>query len=538
MDACRLCNRCKQKRVILDLSSSNWVCESCGCVQQFDDFRSDYEAGFNVPSGTIVRSCTSTQGAFNYRENKIFQAHNEIEDITSKLNLSGPRSREVRDMIEKITEGEFGQGNWFQILIAAVSYIVIRINHLPPSISEVCASLGCDVHEVGRMVMRATEFLDLKLPEYDMVASLERAIHSCPSFVGVAKEKVEAMEKQGKFLLVCSVQWFLTTGRQPLPVVVAVLAFVAEVNEVKVTIEEIAKDLYAGAKTSKLRYKELKETFVKAAQALPWGKDITVNNIIRNTTYIIKYMEMKSKFEPSSQSNISKSLVQVDFDIKEALAECMQNQTTYIEDDYGNSREDDWKYFDMESGKKGEGEGLDDIDNFKLSEKCLWNAYREFLDRSVLVNSASYEATKDNSRKRKRNLGYWSGDYDSDKHLIKDHDMKKYIGFDALPPSFVAGREACKMRREKIKAAKQRINEVMHPKSLLLGTDKGISLFEEKFQARKRCSIDEEDRIIELLLLHQVKDEEIELGHYNTLLDLHVFNFVESNKKSSVFQMP
>ena len=36
--------------------------------------------------------------------------------------------------------------------------------------------------------------------------------------------------------------------------------------------------------------------------------------------------------------------------------------------------------------------------------------------------------------------------------------------------------------------------------------------------------VDWEDLIIETLVLHQVKEEEIEKGHYNTLLDLHVFN--------------
>ncbi|KAG9447164.1 hypothetical protein H6P81_013292 [Aristolochia fimbriata] len=504
MDASRLCNRCKQKRVVFDFSSSNWVCESCGCVQQADDFRSDYEAGFNEPTGTVVRCFTSARsfisdthgqrvyvhGSFNYRDNKIFQAQKEIEEITSKLNLSGPRARDVKDMIEKITEGEYGQGNWFEILIAAVSYIVIRINHLPPSISEVCASLGLDGHEVGRMVTRATEFLDLKLPEYDMVASLEHAIHSCPSFVGVAKEKVEAMKKQGKFLLVCSVEWFLTTGRRPLPIVVAVLAFVADVNQVKVTIEDIAKDLYARTSTSKLRYKELKETFVKAAQGLPWGKDVNMNNIIHNTPYILKCMEIKAKLKSSSQSKCSKSLVQVDFSIKEALAECMQNQTAYIEDGYNSYREDDCRYFEVESRSRNESEGLDDVDNLKLSEQCLWSAYREFLDRSMSDNFVNYEATKDNSRKRKRNPGCRSENFALDKPLLEYHAAKICTGFDALPPSFVAGRMACKRRREKIRAAKQRINEV--------------------------------------------KEEEIEQGHYNTLLDLHVFNFLESNKKISL----
>ena len=40
--------------------------------------------------------------------------------------------------------------------------------------------------------------------------------------------------------------------------------------------------------------------------------------------------------------------------------------------------------------------------------------------------------------------------------------------------------------------------------------------------------IDWEDCIIELLLLHQVDEDEIEEGQYNRLLDLHVFNSLSS----------
>ncbi|PWA50894.1 hypothetical protein CTI12_AA468810 [Artemisia annua] len=40
----------------------------------------------------------------------------------------------------------------------------------------------------------------------------------------------------------------------------------------------------------------------------------------------------------------------------------------------------------------------------------------------------------------------------------------------------------------------------------------------------KKCDSDWENFVIETFLHHQVKEEEIEKGYYNTLLDLHVLN--------------
>ncbi|KVH33245.1 hypothetical protein Ccrd_025823, partial [Cynara cardunculus var. scolymus] len=61
---------------------------------------------------------------------------------------------------------------------------------------------------------------------------------------------------------------------------------------------------------------------------------------------------------------------------------------------------------------------------------------------------------------------------------------------------------------QKIEATKKRIEKIRRPS-----------------MARKRRDTDWEDFMIETLLFHQVKEEEIEKRHYNTLLDIHVFNY-------------
>ncbi|RZC16726.1 Enolase 1, chloroplastic [Glycine soja] len=101
-----------------------------------------------------------------------------------------------------------------------------------------------------------------------------------------------------------------------------------------------------------------------------------------------------------------------------------------------------------------------------------------------------------------------------------------------MSPSFVNGQLKCKMRRERINASMVRIKRIMHQSNADLadaeipGTLDG-SYPESRRKKRKGMVVDDvdwEDLIIETLVLHQVKEEEIEKGHYNTLLDLHVFN--------------
>lgn len=45
-------------------------------------------------------------------------------------------------MVEKITEGEWGGGNWFPVLVGACAYVVARQNHLPLTIVQVSVSIS------------------------------------------------------------------------------------------------------------------------------------------------------------------------------------------------------------------------------------------------------------------------------------------------------------------------------------------------------------------------------------------------------------
>ncbi|XP_077252203.1 POLLEN-EXPRESSED TRANSCRIPTION FACTOR 2 [Tasmannia lanceolata] len=562
MDNTRVCKTCKEKRVIFDPTSNSYLCDACGREQNLDPDYQTHLTGFDGPQGTFHRIPTTVRssvgqingqqiyigGVSSYRDKKLFDASQNIEEITSKLGFSAAKSAEVKLMIEEITKGEFGSGDWFLILIGACSYIVMRKNKIPFSIAEAAAAIGCEIPVIGRMINRIIGFLNLRLPEFDIIVSFERAIRACNGFVGVERETMDVMLKQGRFLLECCVKWFLTTGRQPLPMVAAVLVFVGEMNQVRVSIEDVAKEIYAGVSTSKMRYKELKISLLKVARGLPWGKEISVKNLVQNAGTILQYMEMKSKLKDSGCSvDDSNGKTPIRFDLQDCISRCLTKEFEfdYMEDDYSLGNENGCRYFEVED-KNGEYNAThDELEKLKLSQECLWSTYTEFLSRCDYVKSKGGEIGDVHRRKRKRggaSLGcmeWWVGKSDLNKKLSLNQILQRNVGFDAFPPSFVAGEEACRKRREKIIAAKLRIDKIMHPNTVVSSSVKDIALLEQlkdgksRRKGRKGCDIDCEDNIIELLLLHQVNEEQIEQGHYKTLLDLHVFNYLGIYKTSS-----
>ncbi|KAL5731199.1 hypothetical protein ACHQM5_003953 [Ranunculus cassubicifolius] len=513
------CKLCKKRTIIRDEHGS-LVCESCGTVQAFDNFQSHF-TGINDSLGTFVRI-----GSFDNKEYKIYKSTQKIEEIASRFEFANTTTRKVKEMIEEITEGQFGDGEWFPIFIGACCYVVIRQSNLPYSLGEIASGIGCDYFELGKMFTRVVSFLDLNLPEFDIVRYYEKAISNCDSFSNnkVGKEKKDRMVKHGRLLLNCAVKWFLTTGRQPVPVVVAVLVFVSEMNGVEICIEKVARELRVGVETCRKRYKELLERLVKVAEPLPWGKNVNVKNIVKNAPILFLYMERKSKLD-----SVKKKDGVVEFNVEETAQECLQNDDSVYEANYGEL--DDSQYFNH----SGSMEIGSDPDIGKISQECLSTVYTQFLSDNEFLKSVD-EGGADHRKRRKKDHSFqvcnkWRiGDSDLSKKLVLKEILEKNVGFDALPPSFVAAELACKTRREKINAAKQRISKIMQPPGSVTNGKKDMRLVKcskvtnKRKRNAKTGNVDWEDNIIEILLLHQVKEEEIEQGHYKRMLDLYVFD--------------
>lgn len=513
--AMAICSSCGEDDTVVDPDSGARVCCSCGCVISTDEFRHQAFTSDGQATG-FLQNITD----FDYRQRKLHRARSQIEDVTSSLRLSLPRVTDVSNLISDATDGSFGDGQWFDDLIAACSYIVARRHHMPISLAEVADAVGRDTCDVGHMVTRVVQHLSLpSLPEFNFAAALNRVVNTCQSFQGLDPEKSKEIIGQGQFLLNCATKWFLTTGRQPLPVVAAVLAFVADANGVKASVEEIAKGILAGVTTSKLRLKELMETLVRVARSLlPWGMDVTLQNLTLNAPLLIRLMERKSK---SGQS------VDLGFGF-DAFSGAFRKDN-----------EEESKYFKIGE----EQDSTANCDNFayaKLSGECISSAYDKVLERIDHLKAIG-EFDKDRSKRMRREIletgvlqDALEGRWNREDKLTLEQVLERDVGYHALPPSFVAGVQSRRLRRAKIEAAKQRIQKIMKTCGTKQNADAGIKMedcvVEERVgrkrrRAKKQCEdkLDWEDCIIELLLLHRVEEDEIEQGQYKRLLDLHVF---------------
>ncbi|KAG5035282.1 hypothetical protein JHK87_010192 [Glycine soja] len=288
-------------------------------------------------------------------------------------------------MISTITEGEFGQGEWFKVLIGACIYVVMRKEDRPLPMAEVASTIGIDVYEISRMILRVVDFLNLRpdFPEFDIVHLLERMIRNCSGCASAERNLIERMRKQGMFLIQCAVKWYLSIEWRPVPLVVAVLVFMVELNGVGVGMEELAKEVHARVSTCRARYKELLETLVKVAQVLPWGKDVTVKNIIKNALVGIQYMERNAMLKHGEKRE--EGLDQATVDLKDVVVECLRNDGEFEYGVDGMSKRKDSRYFMLESNAGRVGGG--DSERQQISLECLSVLYKKFLDENHCAES-------------------------------------------------------------------------------------------------------------------------------------------------------
>nr|XP_043636969.1 plant-specific TFIIB-related protein PTF2 [Erigeron canadensis] len=518
------CKNCKSKALTTDPHTGNLECTSCGVVQHsttYDQqtYNRDGPTGHNIRLGT-----SGSRYDYSYHETKIYLAQKIVSDILLKLELEN-RFDEVNNMIKEITDNEYGSGRWFSVLVGACVYVVMRKAKKWMPLGSICENVGCDGYELGRMVSRVVEHLEIRLPDGDIVGLFERVVKE----MGVGREKVGRVLKQGVFLLQCMVKWYVTTGRRPVPVVVAVVVFVCEVNEVEVSVEDLAEKLNVNVTTCKLRYKEVLERLVDVGRGnLPWGENVNVKNVMKNAPMIIQYMEMKSMCSGGGRKKDVSLVEGVGLVLDGLIKDCLDGgddgrffaEGFYAGDDDG----------DRSRGGRVNWE-VEDLEKLKVSHECLSKIYLKFLDEYTSMKASMGTVERVGSGKSFLFLDmpeYWTGNSEMSKKLFLDQILEKDVGLNVMPPSFVKGCLKTKRRKEKIKAAKIRIEKIRRPWMTANDSDElcvqNAVISKKRKKRAKKADTDWEDFVIETLLLHQVKEEEIEKGYYNTLLDLHVVN--------------
>ncbi|KAH8934279.1 hypothetical protein BDL97_18G074900 [Sphagnum fallax] len=323
------CSVCGEGRLTLDPVYGVIACDVCGRVvnEMETQLASKHQMGHVMErggtfvaaedTGAIAAGGVSIYGdgsAANLHRNFINrQEMNKMEvmktmrRITSVLRVPTEKVRDVKFMLESVLENEWGQGRWIEILVGACIYIAIRQSQLPLTLLEVAATVDCNVVELAQMYQRVLKALEIDLPDTDLVVFLDRAI-STLSTVKLGKDMTRQLSKQGGLLLECAREWFISTGRRPLPVVAAVLALILDANQIDVNFDEVVRELYSNNETSKARLKELQEALVGVGKNLPWGQDITVKTLRRHMPFLLQYLEMDMKCKKKRKSSVLTSI--------------------------------------------------------------------------------------------------------------------------------------------------------------------------------------------------------------------------------------
>lgn len=65
---------------------------------------------------------------------------NKMKEITAILQVPMDKVEDVKFMLERLLEGEWGQGRWIEVLVGACTYVAIRQSNLPLTLVEVAVS--------------------------------------------------------------------------------------------------------------------------------------------------------------------------------------------------------------------------------------------------------------------------------------------------------------------------------------------------------------------------------------------------------------
>ncbi|KAG0591148.1 hypothetical protein KC19_1G153700 [Ceratodon purpureus] len=506
------CEACGVGTVVMDTVYGIMACDSCGRV--FDDVETflgaHHQAGHVMErGGTFVKSTDTGALAACGLGGSLFRTANrenvnrrdvmnKMKEIGAILRVPHEKVEDVKFMLERLLEGEWGQGRWIEVLVGACIYVAIRQSRLPLTLVEVASSVDCGIVELGRMYRRVLESLELELPETDPFVFMERAISSLALSKGIDRDLTRVMSKQGSLLLECSQQWFIITGRRPLPVVAAVLALVAEANQIKFDFDDVVREVYSHPRTSRMRLTELKEALVGVGQKLPWGKDITVKTLDKHLPFLLKFLE--SDMKRAKKKSCSVSLL--------PLPQRQHTRSpTKLESSYAQKG--------VESHKSNMQPSASDCISSAKGTSATGRQSGLFLEDGRSVELKLVEALK-----------------------------RKEVEWQAWPKSFLVGADAHCRRRGKIRAAMERIRlakqglllrvDNNQPKSSLPVPSSDSKLRDAERSRAKRRKVDSglslqkikreldwEDLVIEYLLLRGVNHTQLEDGYYKAALGVH-----------------
>ncbi|KAL3692437.1 hypothetical protein R1sor_006088 [Riccia sorocarpa] len=550
------CRACGEARMVMDALYGIYACESCGFVsdQAASELGSEFQIGHVIERrGTNIADRDSGAnaakglmrgqvnrnfytGVTNWSERHKDETMKKVQRITGQLRVPGDKIDQVKHLLENTLDGDWGSGRWVDVLVAACVYIVIRQSQLPLTIPEVADCVNCDVVELGRMYNRVLLKLRITVPHVDLAIFLDRAVSTFPAVAKKGKDMMRKISRQGNVLLHHAAQWFITTGRRPLPVVAAVLQLVLESNSISVPITDVAAELHAGIWATRLRFKECKNSLVNVAQNLPWGSDVTPKTVLRHLPFILQFLEMKMKLgkgdatQGSGAGTLVSSSKRVSALVnRKSDAQVLNSRLAITLHDSGEEN-----IYRRSQGETVEGRPAKylKINGKRCSpvEKRLVEVDIQNVEERLTGGDHSADHTPDLklSLSRANSTEELSGSGASPSERKTSSFSSGPGPSRVLPVAFIASEEARKRRLHKIQLAKIRIGKhrsllakkygIPHMLAATQSPEDGEgSSDSESKLGDSILAPDFEDLRIEKLLLKGASGEELETGYYKTL---------------------
>jgi transcription factor IIIB subunit 2 len=231
-----------------------------------------------------------------------------VDDLLVRLHLPRTYENQVKHLaLELFTKrGKWTCGILGQMLIASCVYIVCRQNNKPITLLDVADAIGCNVFKLGEYYRDVLNTLQITINEIDPALFIERALNKLMEYAHEDNNPIDrtAIVNQAIRLVNIAKREWLTVGRKPTAIAAASLLIALQTSSLQkyASIETLASTLQTSVRTIRDRQKELNEILIAIGKQLPWGEQITINNLHLHLSSILKYLEfVHSKTESERQ---------------------------------------------------------------------------------------------------------------------------------------------------------------------------------------------------------------------------------------------
>ena len=184
-------------------------------------------------------------------ERNLSHALSELDRIVAGLKLPDNIKESAALLYRKTVEKELIRGRLIESVVAAVVYMVCRINGIPRTLDEISKVSGIEKKEIGRAYRFIKEQLDIKIP-------LSNPIYYVSKFA-TALNVSGKTQKDALDLIKKAIKKGLISGRGPTGVAAAAIYIAAAKNGEKKTQKEVADVAGVTEVTIRNRYRELKK---------------------------------------------------------------------------------------------------------------------------------------------------------------------------------------------------------------------------------------------------------------------------------------